>query len=142
MIDFVGISPFSRIALRVAMETMHFFYTFARLKIDQTLVFKLSGCYSGRGYEWSLCYSPTTYDHFFDGWSLYYHHHLRITENMKKDLHLWLQFFRDLNGVSVFHDRLWVANEDIQLFTDSSGSWFWGIFLGKMDIRCVASSMG
>ena len=49
------------------------------------------------------------------------HHHLRITENMKKDLHLWLQFFRDFNGVSVFHDRLWVANEDIQLFTDSSG---------------------
>ena len=63
MIGFVGISPFLRIALRVAMETMHFLY-FARLKIDQTLVFKLSECYSGRGYEWNLCYSPTTYDHF------------------------------------------------------------------------------
>ena len=41
--------------------------------------------------------------------------------NMKKDLSLWLQFFRDFNGVSVFHDRLGVANEDIPLFTDSSG---------------------
>ena len=71
MVDFVGISLFLRIALWVAMETMHF-YTFARLKIDQTLVFKRSGCYSGRGYGWKLCYSPTTYDHFFYGWSLYY----------------------------------------------------------------------
>ena len=50
------------------------------------------------------------------------HHHLRITSGMKKDLELWLHFFKDFNGVSVFHDRLWVANEDIQLFTDSAGS--------------------
>ena len=64
MIDFVGISPFLRIALRVAMENLQF-HTFARLEIDQTLVFKLSGCYSGRGYEWNLGYSPTTHDHFF-----------------------------------------------------------------------------
>ena len=50
------------------------------------------------------------------------HHYLRITGGMRKDLELWLQFFREFNGVSVFQDRLWIANEDIQLFTDSAGS--------------------
>ena len=33
-----------------------------------------------------------------------------------------MQFFREFNGVSVFQDRLWIANEDIQLFNDSAGS--------------------
>ncbi|MEW8545793.1 MAG: reverse transcriptase domain-containing protein [Candidatus Thiodiazotropha sp.] len=54
------------------------------------------------------------------------HHHLRITADMKKDLKLWLHFFKDFNGISVFHDRFWTSNEDIQLFTDSAG----GVSLG------------
>ena len=29
--------------------------------------------------------------------------------------------FKDFNRVSVFHDRFWISNEDIQLFTDSAG---------------------
>lgn len=49
------------------------------------------------------------------------HHHLRITAGMKEDLKLWLEFFTHFNGISVFHDRYWVSNEDIQLFTDSAG---------------------
>ena len=48
------------------------FNTFARLKIDQTLVFKLPVGSSARGYEWNFCYSPTTYHHFSDGWHPYY----------------------------------------------------------------------
>ena len=35
MIDFVGISPFLRIALRVAMETMHFFILLQDLKLTK-----------------------------------------------------------------------------------------------------------
>ena len=30
-------------------------------------------------------------------------------------------FFRNHNGISVFHDRFWVSNEDVQLFTDRAG---------------------
>ena len=48
------------------------FNTFARLKIDQTLVFKLPVGSSARGYEWNFCYSPTAYHHFSDGWHPYY----------------------------------------------------------------------
>ena len=60
------------------------------------------------------------------------HHHLRITTDMRKDLDLWLQFFRDFNGISVFHDRFWVSNEDMQLFTDSAGgTGFGAYFAGK-----------
>lgn len=62
------------------------------------------------------------------------HHHLRITAGMKKDLTLWLQFFKNFNGVSVFHERFWVSNEDIQLFTDSAGGsdlGFGAYFAGK-----------
>ncbi|MCG7866997.1 MAG: hypothetical protein JAY74_11590 [Candidatus Thiodiazotropha taylori] len=62
------------------------------------------------------------------------YHFLRINANMKKDLELWLQFFKGFNGVSVFHDRYWVSNEDIQLFTDSVGGssrGFGAFFAGK-----------
>ena len=48
------------------------FNTFARLKIDQTLVFKLPVGSTAKGYEWNFCYSPTTYHHFSDGWHAYY----------------------------------------------------------------------
>lgn len=62
------------------------------------------------------------------------HHHLRITSDMKKDLQLWLEFFSEFNGISVFHDRFWVSNEDLQLFTDSAGGsnlGFGAYFAGK-----------
>ena len=47
-------------------------------------------------------------------------HHLRINQGIRQDLAMWLQFFQDFNGVSVFNDRVWLSNEDIQLFTDSA----------------------
>ena len=53
---------------------------------------------------------------------------------MRKDLKLWLRFFKDFNGVSVFHDRFWTSNEDLQLFTDSAagvGLGFGAFFAGK-----------
>lgn len=62
------------------------------------------------------------------------HHHLRITADMKKDLELWIQFFKNFNGISVFHDRFWVSNEDLQLYTDSAGGsdlGFGAYFAGK-----------
>ena len=62
------------------------------------------------------------------------HHHLNITLAMKEDLQLWLNFFTEFNGISVFHDRYWVSNEDVQLFTDSAGGadlGFGAYFAGK-----------
>ena len=45
-------------------------------------------------------------------------HYRRHEENSKT----FATVFREFNGVSVFQDRLWIANEDLQLFTDSAGS--------------------
>lgn len=47
-------------------------------------------------------------------------HHLRITKPVKQDLDMWLMFFERFNGVSVFHDRFWVSNADVEIFTDSA----------------------
>ncbi|MES9881411.1 MAG: reverse transcriptase domain-containing protein [Sedimenticola sp.] len=54
------------------------------------------------------------------------HHHLRINHGIRQDLHMWLTFFEQFNGISVFHDRFWVTNEDMELFTDSAA----GVGLG------------
>lgn len=56
------------------------------------------------------------------------YHHVRINREMKLDLRMWLKFFEHCNGISVFHDRFWVSNDDEQLFTDSAGSLGLGIW--------------
>lgn len=61
-------------------------------------------------------------------------HHLRVTKPIRLDLQMWLNFFREHNGISAFHDRFWVSNEDVQLFTDSAagpGCGFGIYFQGK-----------
>ena len=73
------------------------------------------------------------------------HHHLSIFAGMRKDLKLWLRFFKDFNGVSVFHDRFWTSNEDLQLFTDSAAgvwSWLWCFLCRQIVLLCLASIMG
>ena len=56
------------------------------------------------------------------------HHRLRINSSIKLDLIMWLEFFEKFNGISVFHDRFWVCNGDVQLFTDSAGALGFGIY--------------
>ncbi|XP_052220819.1 uncharacterized protein LOC127837617 isoform X1 [Dreissena polymorpha] len=50
------------------------------------------------------------------------HHHCRLTKEIRKDLMMWLQFFKYHNGISVFHDRFWISNEESQLYSDSAGA--------------------
>lgn len=48
-------------------------------------------------------------------------HRVRLKRTLRLDLNMWLAFLRDFNGLSLFHDKFWVSNEDVQLFTDSAG---------------------
>lgn len=48
-------------------------------------------------------------------------HFVRINKSVKLDLQIWLWFFQHHNGISVFHDRFWVSNSDVECFTDSAG---------------------
>ena len=41
------------------------------------------------------------------------YYHIRVTQNIKKDLEMWLSFFKQFNGISVFHDRSWISSADI-----------------------------
>ncbi len=47
---------------------------------------------------------------------------------------MWLKKIDRFNGTSVFHNRFWVSNVDIQLFTDRAAGWGLGFgifFSGK-----------
>ena len=56
------------------------------------------------------------------------HHRLRVTHQIRLDLTMWLNFFEKFNGISVFHDRFWVSNDEVQLFSDSAGAFGFGIY--------------
>ena len=60
------------------------------------------------------------------------YYHIRVTQNIKKDLKMWLEFFKQYNGISVFHDRFWISSADAKLYSDSAGSIGFGVyFAGK-----------
>ena len=80
-------------------------------------------------------------------------HHLRVTKSVKQDLDMWLMFFENYNGVSVFHDRFWVSNEDVELFTDSAAGqglgfgavyghkWTYGIWPEKWHLEGITKDI-
>ena len=41
---------------------------------------------------------------------------------------MWLDFFEQYNGISVFHDRFWVSNADVELYTDAAASIGFGCY--------------
>ena len=49
-------------------------------------------------------------------------HQIKLTVGAKADLRMWLVFLKDFNGVSIIPDQLWLACDDLELFTDASGS--------------------
>jgi len=49
------------------------------------------------------------------------YHHVRVTQGIRLDLLMWLKFFKEHNGVSVFHEQQWTTNADLQLYSDSAG---------------------
>ena len=48
-------------------------------------------------------------------------HYVRIKKSVRLDLSMWLWFFERFNGVSVFHDRFWLSNDDAEFYSDSAG---------------------
>ena len=43
---------------------------------------------------------------------------IHVSNSMLLDLEMWLRFLDNYNGVTLFPERLWVANDSIQLYTD------------------------
>ena len=56
------------------------------------------------------------------------HHRIRVTNGMKKDLLMWHQFLQVHNGRSMILPRQWADSDELELFTDASGSIGFGAF--------------
>lgn len=56
------------------------------------------------------------------------HHRIRITQAIRDDLKVWLDFLNTFNGVTMIHDRFWESNERLELYTDASGGNGFGIY--------------
>lgn len=49
-------------------------------------------------------------------------HHLRVSNELKQDLEMWLLFLEEFNGTLYIPDDIWLSSDTLQLFTDSAGS--------------------
>ena len=56
------------------------------------------------------------------------HHRIRVTQSMKQDLLMWDEFLRDYNGRSIILPSEWADSDELQLYTDASGSIGFGAF--------------
>ncbi|XP_067318612.1 uncharacterized protein [Anolis sagrei] len=56
------------------------------------------------------------------------HHRIRVTQGMREDLRVWIQFLRRYNGVSMWQTR-WELGSELQVQSDASGSIGFGVFL-------------
>ena len=59
------------------------------------------------------------------------HHRIRLTQQAKADIAIWLEFFNSFNGRSFFLDELTVSSDSLRLFTDSAGSIGYGAVCGN-----------
>ncbi|KAK3107863.1 hypothetical protein FSP39_023831 [Pinctada imbricata] len=48
-------------------------------------------------------------------------HHIRITQSLREDLNVWLQFLNNFNGITYFPNKDWESSDTLSLFTDSAG---------------------
>lgn len=50
------------------------------------------------------------------------HHFIRLNQEMKDDMQLWLKYLQDFNGKVYFSEAEWSSNLILDLFTDSAGA--------------------
>ena len=49
-------------------------------------------------------------------------HFIRVSVSMKEDIHMWLTFLELFNGSCKFDKNIWLTNEQLNLYTDSTGN--------------------
>ena len=58
------------------------------------------------------------------------HHHRRITQEVKEDMGVWMEFLDSFNGKSIFIEKKIWSSEELHLFTDAAGKIGYGGILG------------
>ena len=56
-------------------------------------------------------------------------HHIRVTQEVKKDLHIWLHFLLSYNGTTLFREEMFLEPTSKHLVTDAAGGKGFGAFL-------------
>jgi hypothetical protein len=56
------------------------------------------------------------------------HFKIRVTSEMRKDIHMWQTFLDEYNGASIFLHKQWLSNQHLSLFTDAAASVGCGMF--------------
>ena len=50
------------------------------------------------------------------------HYMVRINQEVKADVQMWLQFLIEFNGQCYIPEKTWLSNDTLEMFTDSSGN--------------------
>ena len=58
------------------------------------------------------------------------HYFIRITREVREDLHMWAEFLANFNGRTIFMAEQWLSSTSLNLFTDASGTLGFGAVLG------------
>ena len=58
------------------------------------------------------------------------HYFIRITREVREDLHMWAEFLANFNGRTIFMAEQWLSSTSLNLFTDASGTLGYGAVLG------------
>ncbi len=56
------------------------------------------------------------------------HHHVRLDASTREDLLWWMRYLPTWNGTTKFLEPTWTPAQDLELFTDASGSWGFGAY--------------
>ena len=59
------------------------------------------------------------------------HYFIRITKEVREDLHMWAEFLANFNGRTIFMAEQWLSSTSLNLFTDASGTLGYGAVLGS-----------
>ncbi|XP_069133242.1 uncharacterized protein [Argopecten irradians] len=57
------------------------------------------------------------------------HHFVKISQECRSDIKMWISFLKHWNGATIFYDQHITKSEDIQLYTDASGSVGYGGYM-------------
>ena len=58
------------------------------------------------------------------------HYFIRITKEVREDLHMWAEFLANFNGRTIMAEQ-WLSSTSLNLFTDASGTLGYGAVLGS-----------
>ena len=50
------------------------------------------------------------------------HHHVKLSNELKQDIQMWLRFLFNFNGARLIHENECLSSDSIELLTDSTGN--------------------